>query len=96
MLGHGGRGLGGRGHGRRGHGGRGHGGHGHGEPEMFGQFYIFGKFTKDHLADLSRLLGLVSFIGIDSFNTILVKKLVWKITICPKFRSLLIFFQFVA
>ena len=25
----------------------------------FGKFHIFGKFTKDHLADLSRLLGLV-------------------------------------
>ena len=41
-------------------GGRRHGGRGHGEPEIFGQFHIFGKFTKDHLADLSRLLGLVS------------------------------------
>ena len=30
-----------------------------GEPEIFGQLHIFGKFTKDHLADLSRLLGLV-------------------------------------
>ena len=29
------------------------------DTEMFGQFHIFGKFTKDHLADLSRLLGLV-------------------------------------
>ena len=27
---------------------------------IFVQEYIFGKFTKDHLADLSRLLGLVS------------------------------------
>ena len=26
---------------------------------IFVQEYIFGKFTKDHLADLSRLLGLV-------------------------------------
>ena len=41
-------------------GGRRHGGRGHGEPEIFGQFHIFGKFTKDHLADLSRLLGLIS------------------------------------
>ena len=41
-------------------GGRRHGGRGHGEPEIFGQFHIFGKFSKDHLADLSRLLGLVS------------------------------------
>ena len=28
--------------------------------EIFGQFHIFGRFTKDHLADLSRLLGLVN------------------------------------
>ena len=28
---------------------------------IFVQEYIFGKFTKDHLADLSRLLGLVFF-----------------------------------
>ena len=58
-------GIGGHGHGGHGHGGHGHGGHGHGgcghdEPKIVGQFHIFGKFTKDHLADLSRLLGLVS------------------------------------
>ena len=29
------------------------------DTEIFGQFHIFGKFAKDHLADLSRLLGLV-------------------------------------
>ena len=28
-------------------------------PEIFGQFHIFGTFTKDRLADLSRLLGHV-------------------------------------
>ena len=28
-------------------------------PKVFGQFHIFGMFTKDHLADLSGLLGLV-------------------------------------
>ena len=36
---------------------------GHGELEIFGQFHIFGKFTKDHLADLSRLLGLVGVLS---------------------------------
>ena len=30
---------------------------------IFVQEYIFGKFTKDHLADLSRLLGLVSTVS---------------------------------
>ena len=58
-----GHGQGGRRHGGQTHRGHGHGGHGyggHGEPEIFGQFHIFGTFNKDHLADLSRLLGLVT------------------------------------
>ena len=37
---------------------------------IFVQEYIFGKFTKDHLADLSRLLGLVLHIFCNSTKTI--------------------------
>ena len=29
------------------------------DPIFFAKFHIFGKFTKDHLTDLSSLLGLV-------------------------------------
>ena len=46
----------------------GHGGRGHGEPVIFGQFHIFGEFTKDHLADLSRLLGLVHALSMMESN----------------------------